>query len=60
MGLMIGIALGLSGFLVAPVAGFFINHYGWTWDYIMLAFACILTFIPMALITETNKRAAQV
>ncbi|MCL6600721.1 MAG: MFS transporter [Alicyclobacillus macrosporangiidus] len=58
MGLMIGIALGLSGFLVAPVSGYFIQHFGWTWDYIMLAFACILTFIPMAFIRETNKRTA--
>lgn len=54
MGLMIGIALGLSGFLVAPVSGFFIQHFGWTGDYIMLAFSVALAYIPMALMKETH------
>ncbi|PZE20658.1 MFS transporter [Paenibacillus xerothermodurans] len=56
MGLMIGIALGLSGFLVAPVAGYFIQTWGWTANYMMLAFACVLAFIPMAMLKETVVR----
>jgi len=53
MGLMIAIAFGLSGFLVAPISGWFIHNLGWTANYIMLAAACALAFIPMAMLKET-------
>ena len=53
MGLMIGIALGVSGLVVAPVAGYFIQTWGWTADYIMLAVAAALTLVPLLLLKET-------
>ena len=53
MGLMIGIALGVSGFVVAPVAGYFVAHFGFTWDYVMLAGACLLALVPIAMMRET-------
>jgi MFS family permease len=53
MGLMIGIAFGICGLIVAPVAGFFIQTWGWTADYIMLALATLLTFIPLFFTRET-------
>ncbi len=58
MGFMIGIAFGLSGFLVAPVAGYFIQTWGWTADYIMLAAAVVLAFIPMSMLKETVETDA--
>jgi MFS family permease len=53
MGLMIGIAMGLSGFLVAPVAGWIIQTYGFTVHYLILAAVLVVAFIPMVLIKET-------
>ena len=53
LGLMIGIGLGSAGFLAAPVAGFIIQHYGFTWHYIFLAAICLLTLVPIAMIRET-------
>lgn len=53
LGLMIGIGLGSAGFLAAPVAGFIIQHYGFTWHYIFLAAICLLTLVPITLIRET-------
>ena len=53
MGIMIGISLGLAGFLVAPVAGFFIQTWGFTADYVMLACAAALTYVPMFFLRET-------
>lgn len=53
MGLMIGIALGVSGLAVAPVAGYFIQTWGWVADYIMLAAACALTLVPLYFLKET-------
>ncbi len=50
---MIGIGLGSAGFLAAPVAGFIIEHYGFTWHYLFLAVICLLTLVPIALIRET-------
>ncbi|MCL6633760.1 MAG: hypothetical protein K6T63_14155 [Alicyclobacillus herbarius] len=46
----------LSNHRHASVAGFFIQHFGWTWGYIMLAFACALTFVPMFFLKETAGR----
>jgi MFS family permease len=54
LGLMIGIGLGSAGFLAAPVAGFIIQHYGFTWHYIFLAAICLLTLIPISMIRETS------
>jgi predicted MFS family arabinose efflux permease len=53
LGLMIGIGLGSAGFLAAPVAGFIVQHYGFTWHYIFLAAICFLTLVPISLIRET-------
>jgi MFS family permease len=53
LGLMIGIGLGSAGFLAAPVAGFIIQHYGFTWHYIFLAAICLLTLVPISMIRET-------
>lgn len=57
MGLMIGIALGLSGLIVGPVAGYFIQTWGWTADYVMLAVAVALAFVPMFFFKETVAAA---
>jgi MFS family permease len=54
LGLMIGIGLGSAGFLAAPVAGFIIQHYGFTWHYIFLAAICLLTLVPISMIRETS------
>jgi MFS family permease len=54
LGLMIGIGLGSAGFLAAPVAGFIVQHYGFTWHYIFLAAICLLTLIPISMIRETS------
>ncbi|MGH3148292.1 MAG: MFS transporter [Rubrobacter sp.] len=53
LGLMIGIGLGSAGFLAAPVAGYIIQHYGFTWHYIFLAGICLLTLVPISMIRET-------
>jgi MFS family permease len=50
---MIGIGLGSAGFLAAPVAGFIVQHYGFTWHYIFLVAICLLTLVPISLIRET-------
>lgn len=56
MGLIIGIAYGVSGLLVATVAGFFIDHWGWTANYLMLAASAALCLIPLAFLRETVAR----
>lgn len=53
MGLMIGIAFGICGLIVGPVAGFFIQTWGWTADYVMFASATLLTLIPLGFTRET-------
>jgi Sugar phosphate permease len=57
MGLMIGIALGLSGFLAAPIAGWVIGEFGFTVHYISVAVILALAAIPMAMMKETVKSA---
>jgi MFS family permease len=54
LGLMIGIGLGSAGFLAAPVAGFIVQHYGFTWHYVFLAAICLLTLVPISMIRETS------
>ncbi|WP_341729557.1 MFS transporter [Brooklawnia sp.] len=53
MGLMIGIALGVSGVFAAMVQGMVIDHFGFTAHYVMLAVICLLGLIPLAKIRET-------
>lgn len=53
LGLMIGIGLGLSGVVAAPIAGILIQNFGFTVHYIFLAAICLLTLIPISMIRET-------
>ncbi len=53
MGLMIGVGLGVAGLVVSPIAGYVIQHYGFTVDYTILAAAYLLTLVPIVLMTET-------
>jgi MFS family permease len=55
MGVMIGIAFGLSGLLATPVSGFIIDHFGFTTQYIVLAAICLTGLIPLAKITESVR-----
>jgi hypothetical protein len=50
---MIGFALGLSGFLAAPTAGWIIQNYGFTMHYIVLGIMLLLAYIPLSMIKET-------
>ncbi|GAA5174796.1 MFS transporter [Pseudonocardia eucalypti] len=56
MGLVIGLALGVSGAIVPAVSGWIIDHHGFTWDYLMLAAACLVALVPVALMRETVTR----
>jgi MFS family permease len=56
MGLMIGIALGVSGLFASVVAGWIIEHYGFGVHYVVLAVICLLGFLPLARMTETITR----
>ena len=53
MGLMIGIALGVAAAISATVAGFLIQNFGFTVNYIFLAIPCLLALIPIYLMRET-------
>lgn len=59
LGIMIGVALGVSGIFASWVAGTVIQHFGFTWHYVLLAVICLLGFIPLARITETVGVAAE-
>jgi sugar phosphate permease len=58
MGIMIGIALGLSGVFASLVAGAIIDAYGFTTHYIVLAAIVLLGFLPLSRIRETVKARA--
>ena len=58
LGIMIGIGLGLSGLVAAPVAGFVIGHFGFTVHYLFIAALCLLALVPIALIRETASGVA--
>ncbi|MET9021246.1 MFS transporter [Actinopolymorpha sp. NPDC004070] len=58
MGLVVGIALGVSGIIVPTVSGWIIDHYGFTWDYVMLAAACLLALLPIVAMRETVRQKA--
>ena len=45
LGLMTRIGLGAGGVIVAPVAGFIVQHFGFTWHYVFLAGICLLTLV---------------
>jgi MFS family permease len=53
MGIMIGVALGVSGVLAAAVSGWIIDTGGFTVHYIVLAAICLLGLLPLARMTET-------
>ncbi|MHC5226305.1 MFS transporter [Ignatzschineria sp. LJL83] len=53
MGLMIGIALGVAGFIVAPVAGWIILNYGFSTHYIVITIIILLALIPLYFLKET-------
>ncbi|PWH07198.1 MFS transporter [Brachybacterium endophyticum] len=53
LGIMIGVALGVSGIFASAVSGIVITHLGFTWHYLILAAICLVGFIPLARITET-------
>ncbi|MBK0332411.1 MFS transporter [Brachybacterium sp. MASK1Z-5] len=57
LGIMIGVALGVSGIFASAVSGVVITHLGFTWHYVILAAICLLGFIPLARITETVRVA---
>jgi MFS family permease len=52
LGLMIGVGLGLSGLVAAPVAGLLVQYAGFTAHYLLLAGICLLALVPIALIHE--------
>lgn len=53
MGLMIGIALGVAAAIAATAAGFIIQTFGFTANYVFLAIPCLLALIPIYLMRET-------
>ena len=53
MGLIIGIAFGLSGVVGPLVAGFLIDRTGFTVSYLLMAAICLLSLVPAWLLTET-------
>ena len=59
MGIMIGVALGLSGVFASIVAGAIIDAYGFTTHYIVLAAIVLLALIPLSRIKETVRHGVQ-
>ena len=57
LGIMIGVALGVSGIFASAVSGIVITQLGFTWHYVILAVICLVGFIPLARITETVRVA---
>ncbi|WP_232662092.1 MFS transporter [Pseudonocardia sp. TRM90224] len=53
MGIMIGLALGVSGALAAPISGWIIDTWGFGVHYVVLAAICLLGLIPLSRMTET-------
>jgi MFS family permease len=53
MGIMIGVALGVSGVFASIVAGSVIDAYGFTVHYIVLAAIVLLALVPLSRIRET-------
>ena len=55
MGLMIGVGLGISGTIVGSVSGNVIQHFGFTYNYGMVAGVYLLALVPIALMRETAQ-----
>lgn len=55
MGLTLALALGLSGVIAAPIAGWMIDHVGFTGNYLLLTAICLLSLIPLRFV-RTPKR----
>lgn len=53
LGLMVGIGLGLSGVVAAPLGGWLIDHFGFQVHYIVLSALCLTALIPIALMHES-------
>ncbi len=58
MGIMIGLALGVSGVFASIVAGAIIDAYGFTVHYVVLAAIVLVALIPLSRIRETVRSAA--
>lgn len=52
LGLMVGVGLGASGIVAAPIAGWIVDHYGFTWHYLALVVVCLLSLIPIFLLHD--------
>ncbi len=57
LGLMIGVGLGASGLIAAPLAGVIVEHFGFTWHYLILSAICLLALVPISLIQEEKRDA---
>ena len=55
MGLMIGLAVGIAGILVAPVSGWIIHSWGFGVHYAVIVAVLLLSCLPLLLIKETVK-----
>lgn len=53
MGLMIGLAVGIAGILVAPVSGWIIYSWGFSVHYAVIVGVLLLSCVPLWLIKET-------
>ena len=53
MGLMIGLAVGIAGILVAPVSGWIIHSWGFNVHYAVIVGVLLLSCIPLCFIRET-------
>lgn len=52
LGLMVGVGLGASGIVAAPVAGWIVQHYGFTWHYLALVLVCLVSLIPILMLHD--------
>lgn len=59
MGIMIGLALGVSGVFASIVAGSIIDAYGFTVHYVVLAAVVLLALLPLSRIRETVRARSQ-
>lgn len=53
MGLMIGLAVGIAGILVAPITGWIIHDYGFNVHYMIIVGVLALSCLPLYFIKET-------
>lgn len=53
MGLMIGLAVGIAGILVAPVSGWIIHSWGFSVHYAVIVAVLLFSCLPLLLIKET-------